>query len=78
MIDDHLQMLAGYKVCDLHRLVLHRVEKKLLEHILQCADFNQMRAADMLGISRSTLRSKIRLYGIKIRQKKAPSVKKNT
>lgn len=70
VVDDYYRMLTGYKIDKLHELVLRRVEKKLLEHVLQLANFNQAHAAGMLGISRSTLRTKTRAYGIPVKQKK--------
>ena len=71
MLDGYFKILAKYKVQNLYKLVLARVERKLLEYVLQAANFNQARAADMLGISRGTLRAKIRVYSISL--KKTPS-----
>jgi Fis family transcriptional regulator len=45
-------------------LVLAEVEKPLLETALKHADFNQSKAAKVLGLSRSTLRKKLEQYGI--------------
>lgn len=68
MLDNYFKMLANYETQHLYELVLARVEKKLLEYVLQLADFNQSRAASMLGISRSTLRTKIRAHNIPARK----------
>ena len=40
-------------------MVLNCVEKPLLDVVLDRADGNQSRAADMLGINRNTLRKKM-------------------
>ena len=45
-------------------MVINCVEKPLIETVLQYAEGNQSRAADMLGINRNTLRKKIQQYGI--------------
>ena len=48
----------------LHRAVLEKVEKLLIEHILERVDGNQLRAARILGINRNTMHTKIRKLGI--------------
>jgi len=41
------------------------VEKPLLEVILDHAQGNQTRAAEILGLNRNTLRKKMKIHGIK-------------
>lgn len=50
----------GYDVEDLYDAVMNRVEKPLLELILERTRGNQIRAAKMLGINRNTLHKKIK------------------
>jgi two-component system nitrogen regulation response regulator GlnG len=50
----------GYDVEDLYEAVMTRVEKPLLELILERTRGNQIRAARMLGINRNTLHKKIK------------------
>ncbi|HKG75137.1 MAG TPA: nitrogen regulation protein NR(I) [Aestuariivirgaceae bacterium] len=50
----------------LHERILREVEIPLLNAALAATNGNQLRAADLLGINRNTLRSKIRNYGLKI------------
>ena len=45
---------------------LESLERRLISHVLRHTDGNQMQAAKILGITRSTLRSKIRQHGITI------------
>jgi Fis family transcriptional regulator len=45
-------------------MVINCVEKPLIETVLQHAEGNQSRAAELLGINRNTLRKKIQQYGI--------------
>ena len=48
----------------LHRRLLEQVEPPLIEEILAYTEGNQSRAARILGMTRNTLRSKLRNYGI--------------
>ena len=45
-------------------MVIDEVEKPLLEVVMQHSDFNQSRAARLLGINRNTLRKKLDDHGI--------------
>jgi len=47
-------------------MVLTAVERPMLEVVLEKADRNQSRAAEMLGINRNTLRKKLDFYQIKV------------
>lgn len=63
-VNQYLASLNGYQTTDLYALVLTEVEKSLLEATLQHSDYNQTKAAQVLGISRNTLRKKLTLYGL--------------
>jgi Fis family transcriptional regulator len=45
-------------------MVISEIEPPLLETTMEEAEGNQSRAADMLGISRSTLRKKLAQYNL--------------
>lgn len=49
---------------NLHGLILGEAERALVETVLGQTDGNQSRAAEILGITRTTLRSRIRRYGL--------------
>ncbi len=49
---------------DLYRLVEARWEKALLRRVLEQTGNNQVKAAELLGINRMTLRKKMELYGL--------------
>ncbi len=50
----------------LYQRILHKVEKPLLTACLTATKGNQLRAAELLGLNRNTLRDKIRKLDIKV------------
>ena len=60
----YLRDLGDHPVEDLHALVLQEVEKPLFVEVLNHYKGNQSRAAEALGINRSTLRKKLRQHGL--------------
>jgi len=63
-LEHHFKQLDGHETSDLYKLVITEVEAPLFETVLNHAGGNQTRAANILGISRSTLRKKLALYGL--------------
>jgi two-component system, NtrC family, nitrogen regulation response regulator GlnG len=53
---------------DLHGTLISAVERPLIEVVLERAGGNQVKAAEMLGINRNTLRKKITELGIEVRR----------
>ncbi|MCX7185442.1 MAG: Fis family transcriptional regulator [Nitrosospira sp.] len=64
-VESYLKDLDGEKPHPLHDMVIRSVEKPLIELVLKYAGDNQTRAAELLGINRNTLRSKMKQYRIK-------------
>ncbi len=60
----YFHQMNGHDVCDLYQMVITEVEPPLLEAVMRETGGNQSRAAVILGISRSTLRKKLALYGL--------------
>jgi len=60
----YLSDLDGHKVNDLYHMVLGEVEPALLNVVMQHVDGNLSQAAEILGITRVTLRKKLRQYGL--------------
>jgi two-component system nitrogen regulation response regulator GlnG len=53
---------------NLHALVIGQVERPLIELTLEFTGGNQLKAADLLGINRNTLRKKITELGISVKK----------
>jgi two-component system nitrogen regulation response regulator GlnG len=49
-------------------MVLEQVERPLIRFVLEKTRGNQVRAADILGINRNTLRKKIQELGIDVKK----------
>ena len=63
-LDSYFTSLNGHAPGRLYDLVMREVEEPLFRAVLDYADGNQSRAAEVLGINRGTLRKKLRTYGI--------------
>ena len=63
-IDQYVDELDGEMPQDLYDLVVGQVEHALLEAALAKSNNNQSKAAEMLGISRGTLRTRMKLFGL--------------
>ena len=63
-VTEYLQLLADEDVQDLYALVLSQVEPAVLASVLDHVGYNQSKAAQLLGLSRGTLRTKLRKYGL--------------
>ena len=50
---------------DVYQLVLNEVEPPLLDSVMKFANNNQSKAARILGMNRTTLRTKLKKYNIK-------------
>ena len=63
-LDAYFTRLNGHKPSGLYQLVLREVEEPLFRSVMDYTDGNQMRAAEILGINRGTLRRKLEDYGL--------------
>ena len=54
-----LKRMEGYPMEDLYDEVISRVERPLIELVLERTGYNQLKAAEILGLNRNTLRKKI-------------------
>lgn len=61
-VQKYFSELSGEDPVDLYQFVLEEVEMPLFRAVMEHCKYNQSRAALMLGISRGTLRTKLRRY----------------
>jgi len=59
-----LRRLEGYPVAGVHEDVLSRVERPLLDLVMEHTGGNQVKAAEILGLNRNTLRRKLTEHGL--------------
>jgi Fis family transcriptional regulator len=63
-LENYFSQLKGQMPSNLYEMVLAEVEMPLLEAVMAYTKENQSRAAILLGISRGTLRKKLKIYGM--------------
>ncbi|HTJ42804.1 MAG TPA: sigma 54-interacting transcriptional regulator [Kofleriaceae bacterium] len=68
-----LKRMDGYPVHDLYDKVLERVERPLFDLVLEHTGGNQLKAADILGVNRNTLRKKLESLGLDKKKKSKTS-----
>ncbi|HEX2691547.1 MAG TPA: sigma 54-interacting transcriptional regulator [Kofleriaceae bacterium] len=66
-----LARVDGYPVHDLYDKVVARVERPLFDLVLAHTGGNQLKAAEILGLNRNTLRKKLADLGIEQKKKRA-------
>ena len=64
-LEKYFRDLEGAKPGPVYDMVLHAVEKPMIEIVLEQAAGNQTEAAEVLGINRNTLRKKIQFHKIR-------------
>lgn len=63
-LESYFTQLKGQVPNNLYELVLAEVEVPLIEAVMEFTRGNQSRAAILLGLSRGTLRKKLKIYGM--------------
>lgn len=64
LLDRYFAQLDGEDPANLYKMVLAEMEIPLLKKVLEYTRGNQCKAAIILGISRGTLRKKIKQYNV--------------
>ena len=64
-LDEYFHKLDGEQPHGIYDMVIANVERSLLATIMMRAGGNKTHAADMLGLNRNTLRSKLSKYNIR-------------
>ncbi|HET6613441.1 MAG TPA: helix-turn-helix domain-containing protein [Kofleriaceae bacterium] len=67
-----LRQVDGYPVTGLYNDIVSRIERPLLEVVMTYSDQNQVKAAEILGLNRNTLRRKLTAHGIRAQLRSAP------
>ena len=63
-LQNYFHQLDGHMPGNLYKLVLQEMEYPLLETVMSYTRGNQSKAAEILGINRSTLRKKLKQYDL--------------
>ncbi|CAL7963122.1 Fis family transcriptional regulator, factor for inversion stimulation protein [Gammaproteobacteria bacterium] len=63
-LENYFEHLDGHKTANLYTLVLEEIENPLFRSVMKHTKNNQSNAATILGISRGTLRKKLKQYKI--------------
>jgi Fis family transcriptional regulator len=63
-LNAYFDALGGENTCGLFDLVMAEVERPMLASVMHYVGGNQSRAAEVLGLSRGTLRKKLLQYGL--------------
>lgn len=63
-LENYLSQLKGQTPSNLYELILGEVEAPLMGAVMEYTKSNQSRAAIILGLSRGTLRKKLKMYGL--------------
>ena len=63
-LEKYFRDLDGQVPSGIYDMVIQAVERPLLEVVMREASGNQVRASEMLGINRNTLRKKLLIHGL--------------
>ncbi len=63
-LDEYFRNLDGEPPHAVYEMVLHCMEKPLLEYVMHRAGGNQSKAAEILGLNRNTLRKKLQQHDL--------------
>lgn len=63
-LERYLKDLEGMDPQPIYKMVMNAVERPMLQVVMRHAENNQVRASEMLGINRNTLRKKLQSHGI--------------
>lgn len=64
LFQNYIKSLQGEAPCDVYNLFLTEFEKPFLESVVAYTRHNQSKAASFLGISRGTLRKKLKQHDL--------------
>ena len=62
VLEHYFTQLEGHRPSDLYRIVIKEIERALLGTVMKEVTNNQTNAAAILGVTRSTLRTKLKQH----------------
>ena len=63
-LKNYFSAIGNEQPVDFYAILLEEIERPLLEVMINHTHYNQVRMANILGISRGTLRKKLKQYGM--------------
>jgi Fis family transcriptional regulator len=63
-LKNYFTNIGGEQPVDFYSILLEEIERPMLEVLINHTHYNQVRMAQILGISRGTLRKKLKQYGM--------------
>jgi Fis family transcriptional regulator, factor for inversion stimulation protein len=63
-LKNYFTNIGNEQPVDFYSILLEEVERPLLEVLINHTHYNQVRMAQILGLSRGTLRKKLKQYGM--------------
>jgi Fis family transcriptional regulator len=64
VMKEYFNKIDGHPIDKVYNLVIGEVERPLIEETIKYCKGNQSRASELLGLSRGTLRKKMKQYNI--------------
>lgn len=61
---NYFSNIGNEQPIDFYSIFMEEIERPLLEVLINYTHYNQVRMANILGISRGTLRKKLKQYGL--------------
>jgi len=61
---NYFSNIGNEQPIDFYNILLEEIERPLLEVLINHTHYNQVKMANILGISRGTLRKKLKQYGM--------------
>lgn len=63
-LGNYFTNIGGEQPVDFYSILLEEIERPLLEVLINHTHYNQVKMAHILGLSRGTLRKKLKQYGM--------------
>lgn len=61
-VKNYMQAVGSHRNLNLYQLIVEEVEAPLFRTVMEMTRYNQSKAARVLGVSRGTLRTKLKRY----------------